>query len=111
MESPTIHNSQATEGAIRWNRDFAGRVTRWKRLRLVFAVGLCGAGILAFLAESASLWSAPCLIAAFISFLLYLDSRDQLREIKARNSTVITPRIRSMSGPKPGDSPKTTSSA
>lgn len=110
METPTSQTSRSVEAARRWNRDFAKRVRRWKRVRLAWAIGLSAAGIATFLSKSASLWSPPCLIAAFIAFLLYVDSRDQLREVEARNWTSITPRISRISGRKPSGGARTESS-
>ena len=111
MENPVSQGPQSAEAARRWNRALANRVTRWKRLRLAFAIGLSGAGVLASLSDSASLFMAPCFIAAFIALLLYLDSRDQLRNIKARNWIALTPRIRTLGRAKPGGTGKTTPSA
>lgn len=93
MESPNHQSNKAMESAARWNVALARRVTRWKRLRLALAIVFAGIAIAALFLGSASIWSVPCFIAAFIAYLLYLDSRDQLREIRARNWATITPRI------------------
>ena len=111
MESPTSQMNRSVKAARRWNRDLAKRVRRWKRSRLAWAIGLSTAGIATFLWKSASLWSPPCFIGAFIAYLLYLDSRDQLREVEARNWTSITPRINRISRQKRSGDAETKSSA
>jgi hypothetical protein len=92
MEAPSRPSNESIE-ASKWNAQLARRVSRWKRLRLSLAILLTGAGAATFLFGSASIWSVPCFITALIAYLLYLDSRDQLREIRSRNWATITPRI------------------
>ena len=94
MANPTNQEDQSIESAAKWNRELAGRVTRWKRVRLSLAILLGLVGLVAALSGSASIWSVPCFVLATIAYLLYLDSRDQVREIRARRWTSITPRIR-----------------
>ncbi len=103
MESPTSPSDRSAESAAKWNRELAGRVTRWKRFRLTFAILLTGVGVGTVFFEAASIWSVPCFIAAFVAYLLYLDSRDQLREVKARQWTSITPRISRITARSPKD--------
>ena len=93
MESPISQSEQSVESAAKWNAEFAKRVTRWKRLRLAIAIVFAGIGVAALFSVAASIWSVPCFVAASIAYLLYLDSRDQLREIRARKWATITPRI------------------
>ena len=85
--------SSAESAATQWNDALAERVARWKRLRLAAAIVLTAVGIATLFAGPASIWSVPCFIVALIAYLLYLDSRDQVREIKARRWSAITPRI------------------
>ncbi len=93
MEAPTSQGDHSAESAARWNSNLAGRVRRWKRLRLTCAILFAGVGIVTVFFKAALIWSTPCFIAAFIAYLLYLDSRDQLREVKVRKWKSITPRI------------------
>ena len=94
MESPANENEKALELAGKRNEALAERVTRWKRCRLGCAIGLAVAGIGAFFfSAGVSSWSVPCFLGAFIAYLLYLDSRDQVREIRARRWHAITPRM------------------
>ena len=94
MEGPINQNDRSIEVATKWNRQLADRVARWKRLRFSLAVLFTSGGIAAVFSGSASIWSVPCFIVAFMAYLLYLDARDQLREIRARKWKSITPRIR-----------------
>jgi len=93
MENPADRKERALELAREWNNALARRVTRWKRLRLAIAVLLTGVGIATTFSTVAWAWSVPCFLAAFIAYLLYLDSRDQVREIRSRSWATITPRI------------------
>jgi len=95
MESPTSESQsrKALETAEKWNRQLAMRVARWKRLRLAVAVVFTAMGIALAFSGGTFIWAPPCFIAALIAYLLYLDSRDQLREIRSRTWATITPRI------------------
>lgn len=95
MDAPTSHDDRSAESAARWNSNLALRVRRWKRLRLTFAILFAAAGIVAVFFNATLAWTAPCSIAALIAYVLYLDSRDQLREVKSRKWKSITPRIAS----------------
>ncbi|NQU23157.1 MAG: hypothetical protein HQ567_17910 [Candidatus Nealsonbacteria bacterium] len=101
LSSGSENSAQST--ATEWNDALAKRVTRWKRLRLAAAIVLTAVGIATLFAGPASIWSVPCFIVAFIAYLLYLDSRDQIREIRARRWSAITPRIGRGTARKRGD--------
>ena len=96
MESPLNQENRSLQLAAKWNGELAGRVRRWKRLRFSLAIVLTFVGIGTAFSGWASIWSVPSFIMAFIAYLLYLDSRDQLREIRARKWHSITPRLRHM---------------
>jgi hypothetical protein len=93
MESPDSQSENSIETAKKWNAELAKRVARWKRVRLASAIvfTVLGAGILYL--NWTPIWSVPCFVIALIAYLLYVDSRDQLREIKGRKWATITPRI------------------
>lgn len=109
MEQPTDPTHGAAESAAKWNHELARRVTRWKRLRLTLATVLTAIGTATAFSGSASIWSVPSFLAAFVAYLLYLDSRDQLREVKARRWNTLTPRTARITAPKRQDAPKATS--
>jgi hypothetical protein len=106
MESPERESERATE----WNRQLARRVVRWKRLRVTIATLLAVAGVTTAFFDSTSVWSGPCLIASFLAYLLYLDARDQLREVKARRWNRLTPRIAGVTGARGKDAAQAPSS-
>lgn len=106
MENPGCQSDRAAK----WNRQLASRVTRWKRLRLTLAILLSVVGIATAFSGSVSTWTVPCFVAAFIAYLLYLDARDQLREVNARKWNAITPRIARVAAPEDKDATKATSS-
>jgi hypothetical protein len=93
MESPNIQSSRRSDAALKLNRALENRVARWKAVRLTAAIGLAVIGMLAALFEGFAIYSIPCLIGAFIAALLYLDARDQLREVRSRTWDSATPRI------------------
>ena len=93
MESQNSPSDVRARAASLLNEALASRVARGKRLRLAIAILLAGTGIGAILIQAISVFSVPCLIGAFIAYLLYLDARDQLREVKSRNWSCATPRI------------------
>ncbi len=106
METSSTRNDASVKSASEMNASFASRVNRWKRVRLGIALALSSvAGVLAFFPSMAVL-SVPCLIAAFIAYLLYLDARDEVREVKARNWNSPTPRISKLSTQKSSEIPK-----
>lgn len=105
MESPT-QSDESLKAVTHWNDELAHRVTRWKRLRLTIAVLLAAVGVVSAFAGSAFLWTTPCLIAASVAYLLYLDSRDQLREVKSRKWKASTPRTTHLEKPKNEDAVK-----
>jgi len=94
MDSPQDRAERELKSARRLNESLAKRVRRWKRSRLAAAAVLLGAGLaLAWLKTAALLFAVPCFLGAFIAFLLYLDSRDQLREVESREWVSPTPKI------------------
>ncbi len=96
MGDPAIQDKKPAALAAEWNNELAKRVTRWKRLRLTFALVFTSLGAATFFRGFVSVWavwSVPCFIAAFIAYLLYLDSRDQLRTVKSRRWNSLTPRF------------------
>lgn len=98
METPTKEVSKRADLASKLNSAFGRRVMRWKRLRLGVAIILCGVGTsLAFL-DSVAVFAVPLLIGAFIAYVLYLDARDQAREVKSRKWGSATPRISKLAG-------------
>lgn len=108
MESPPNQEDRSLQLATKWNNQLAGRVRRWKRIRFSLAIVFTFVGIGTAFSGWASIWSVPSFIMAFIAYLLYMDSRDQLREIRARRWHSITPRIRRMD---PQDRGRTTQTA
>jgi len=76
----------------------ARRVTRWKRLRLGLTIVLCTVGIAFAFFDSVAVFAVPLLIGAFIAYLLYLDARDEAREVKSRKWGSATPRISRLLG-------------
>ena len=93
MDSRKTPSETRTEAAAKLNQSLAVRVARWKRLRLSLTVVMTVCGIALFLVRGASFFAVPCLIAAFIAYLLYLDARDELREVRSRSWVSVTPRI------------------
>ena len=110
MESSMSQNDRSIESAAKWNRELAARVARWKRLRFSLTILFTIGGIATVFSGFAAIWSVPCFIAAFVAYLLYLDSRDQLREIRARKWNSITPRIHRVNRRDREGAPQTTSS-
>jgi len=80
METPTNEARKPADLASDLNTALARRVTRWKRLRLGVAIVL--------------------FIGAFIAYFLYLDARDEAREVKPRKWGSATPRISKLMGVK-----------
>ena len=98
METPTNEVSKPADLASELNSAFARRVMRWKRLRLGVAIILCGVGIVLAFLDSVAVFAVPLLIGAFIAYVLYLDARDQAREVKSRKWRSATPRISKLAG-------------
>lgn len=82
--------------AARLNAKLAARVAQWKRTRLMAALLFLALGIGVLFNRYTIVFSPPCWIASFIAFLLYLDSRAQLREVLCRRDATPTPRIRGL---------------
>ena len=97
MESHNHQNDVRARSARKLNDALANRIIRWKRFRLSFAIALAMIGICAFFFNF-YLLSVPLFICSLILTLLYLDARDQLREVLSRNWISATPRIRRPSG-------------
>jgi len=93
MEMPTNQVNNPADLASELNNALARRVTRWKRLRLAIAITLCAVGTALASFNSVAVFSVPLLIGAFIAYLLYLDARDEAREVKSRKWGSATPRI------------------
>ena len=100
METPTNEARKPTDLASDLNTELARRVTRWKRLRLAIAIVLCGIGIVLAFFNSVAVFAAPLFIGAFIAYLLYLDARDEAREVETRKWGSATPRISKLAGVK-----------
>ena len=97
MESRNHQNDVRAAAASKLNEDLANQVARWKRARLAAAILLAAVGIGAFFVKAVAVFSVPCLLGALIACLLYLDARDQLREVKLRNWVSATPRFSKIS--------------
>ena len=102
-------SSSPAEVALSLNRELAARVKRWKHVRLTVTLVLGAMGVALFFVNSGAAFSVPVLLAAFLALLLYLDARDQLREVNARRWQFPTPRISRLKAPKdqPAQKPAT----
>jgi hypothetical protein len=98
METPTNQISKPADMAAQLNSALVRRVARWKRLRLGVAIALGGAGIVLAFFDAVAIFAAPLFIGASIACLLYLDARDEAREIKSRKWGSPTPRISKLAG-------------
>jgi len=92
METATDQNRRI-EAAARLNFALARRVDRWKRVRLGIASLLFAAGVVTSFLGTNAIFAAPFFVGAFISILLYLDARDQAKEVRKRNWNSPTPQI------------------
>jgi len=93
MEKPPCQNRSPAEAARNLNQALADRISRWKRLRLAMAVVLAAMGVGLLFLNPLALYSVPVLLAAFIAFVLFLDARDEIREVNARKWEFPSPRI------------------
>ncbi|MBI1903858.1 MAG: hypothetical protein HYS13_22370 [Planctomycetia bacterium] len=108
MASATNQSDEEAKIARKLNEMLAEQVARWKRGRLAWTIALAAAGIGALFFKPVILLAPPCFIGAFIMLLLYLDARDQLREVKSRRCVSATPRVSRLTSSgdtKPTDAP------
>lgn len=96
MTNRNSNDYDPVAAAARLNAKLAARVAQWKRTRLVATILFVALGIGVLFNRYTMVFSPPCWIAAFIAFLLYWDSRAQLREVLSRRDATPTPRIRGL---------------
>jgi hypothetical protein len=82
-----------TEAASRLNASLADQIIRWKRTRLVLLLILLALAIACCFFPSWTLFTPPLFLGAMCFLFLYLEARDQLREVKARRWKSQTPFI------------------